>query len=228
MCFQNLPLAGIRLLMGIRRRIKMGKKKYKEQGFLDGLANEIYVTLIANNKEAKPDYSELAMKALKMADAMLKARKEHKLNRYTDVLEKYKGEQALRHILFMDGNSDRVIDGMIEIHYSDKPDMLRAYAGNYLSENSRTAGQVVISRWYANKKEPPVIRQRIYAIVKKPEPEPEPEYCPDSNLPSLTDELKRIVEESEKRKKELEQWRKEYPDALDSFMPDDYGIKNAS
>jgi hypothetical protein len=117
---------------------------------------------------------------------------------------------------------------MIEIYYADKPDMLRAYAGNYLSENSRTMGQVAVSRWYANKKELPVIRQRIYAIVKKPEPE----YCPDSNLPSLTDELTRITEEAAEKEKErearLEQWRKEYPDALDCFMPDDYGIKNAS
>ena len=134
--------------------------KDRERDFFRKRAAEAFNTLLAK-KEAGQTYESIGAEACKAAEGLIKAIKEHSLEKFFEILAAFSGEDALRRILFADGNSEGIAGYLIRTYYIDKPDMLRSYAGDYHSEASRSTGQVAISRWYASKGEPPVIQQRL-------------------------------------------------------------------
>jgi hypothetical protein len=112
----------------------------REQAFLDGVFKAVLPSFISNGMET----GQAITAAYDTAEKALKERGARKLSRFFKVLENYNGIDALKRILRMDGNGERVIDHLIREYYIREPDPLYCYSINHIG-NGKSAGQHAIS-----------------------------------------------------------------------------------
>jgi len=204
------------------------KRKKREKAFFQKEAARAFSILLAK-KEPGQTYEDIGLMACEAAKGLIKAIKEHSLLEYFEVLNNYTGEDALRRLLYLDGNSENLIDHLVKTYYIDKPDMIRSYAADYHEETLRSTGQIAAGRWLASKGEPPIVKNKLRPIAAEDDGKPGE---PPEGFTSFSDELEKIKERIEKekqeREKKLESWRRENPGALDCFMPSDYEVNSAA
>ena len=117
-----------------------------EKNLLDEAALAAFGALMA--KDLALTYEQLANKAWRLAGEFIKARKEYRASLYDRILNEYRGIEALRRILELDGNTGRCLDRLVD-RYKDKDDPLRAYADEP-SYAGRNTGQMAIIRFLEN------------------------------------------------------------------------------
>jgi len=200
------------------------KRKKREKAFFQKEAARAFNVLLVK-KEPGQNYEDIGLMACEAAKGLIKAIKEHSLLEYFEVLNNYTGEDALRRLLYLDGNSENVIGYLVKTYYIDKSDMIRAFASDYHEETLRSTGQIAAGRWLASKGLPPIARNKLRPISEKPGEPPE-------DFVSFSGELEKIKAANEKdrqeREKKLESWRGENPGQPDCFMPSDYEVNNAA
>ena len=119
----------------------------EEKKLLDKAALDVFKALTA--KDSAMPVKNRAAAAWEAAGEFVKARKEYRISLYDNILRRYSGLDALRHILKLDGNTGRCLDHLVD-RYKDRRDPLRAYADE-VSYAGRNTGQMAIIRFLENK-----------------------------------------------------------------------------
>jgi hypothetical protein len=125
-----------------------------DREFVEKTARLVFAELVGRNKtETAGDKTGLlrgyAAIAWQGADVLLEQRKEHKMGKYTAILQNYEGAEALRRVLEMGGNMGRGLDYMVG-RYAGKPDPLRAFAEENIGP--RTAGQEAVAEYLKHRR----------------------------------------------------------------------------